>query len=231
MTTAPRFLITCEHAGNRVPDEYRNLFRQNRSVLTTHRAFDLGARQLAQALAKHLVAPLISSTETRLLIDLNRSLTNRRVFSEYTRLLAAGERAELIARFYCPYRQLVEQQIEQLTSSARCIIHISVHTFVAQLNGSVRNADVGILYDPSRAPEKQWCCAWQSALSSRRPDLKIRRNYPYRGIDDGLTTFFRRRCEAATYFGIELEVNQRWPAAGGRTWSRLLSDISKSVPR
>jgi hypothetical protein len=49
----------------------------------------------------------------------------------------------------------------------------------------------------------------------------VRRNYPYRGWSDGLTTALRRRFAERAYVGIELEVNQRFPRADGERWHRL----------
>ena len=47
------FLITCEHAGNFVPANYRYLFLGNEAVLDTHRGIDIGAGALAENLAEH----------------------------------------------------------------------------------------------------------------------------------------------------------------------------------
>jgi hypothetical protein len=45
-------------------------------------------------------------------------------------------------------------------------------------------------------------------LSQALPHLRVRRNRPYRGTSDGLTTHLRRRFAAKDYAGIELELNQ-----------------------
>ncbi len=44
-------IITCEHAGNRVPDALRDSFTDT-TILSTHRAYDIGALQMARILAK-----------------------------------------------------------------------------------------------------------------------------------------------------------------------------------
>jgi hypothetical protein len=43
----------------------------------------------------------------------------------------------------------------------------------------------------------------------------VRRNYPYRGNADGLTTALRRVHGADRYVGIEVELNQRLLGSGG----------------
>lgn len=114
---------------------------------------------------------------------------------------------------------------------AKCgvALHLGVHTFTPVLSGSVRRADVGLLYDPSRALERSWAAAWRRAIRRRRPDLVVRRNYPYLGVSDGLTTHLRRSLGTEKYAGLELEVNQRWFRSGGDSWRRLKADLAESL--
>ena len=49
----------------------------------------------------------------------------------------------------------------------------------------------------------------------------MRRNYPYAGKGDGLTSYLRRRFGPAAYVGVELEVNQRIVAAGAPQFPAL----------
>ena len=124
----------------------------------------------------------------------------------------------------------LEETIRQSARSAVRTIHISVHSFTPQLNHVLRNADIGLLYDPRREAEKQLCLALQFELGRDRPDLTIRRNYPYRGTDDGLTRYLRCRFAADQYLGIELEVNQKWPLGDVRGWRGVRSDRSHRKP-
>jgi predicted N-formylglutamate amidohydrolase len=70
-------LITCEHGGNSVPPRWRPLFRGHRALLDSHRGWDPGALPIARALAREMNAPLIYSTISRLLVELNRSPHHR----------------------------------------------------------------------------------------------------------------------------------------------------------
>jgi len=74
------FIITCEHGGNRIPASYRQLFRGQRALLDSHRGYDPGALVMATTLAGTFRAPLVASTTSRLLIDLNRSMGIRNSF-------------------------------------------------------------------------------------------------------------------------------------------------------
>src|SRR5262245_15378321 len=106
-----RLLVSCEHAGNRVPAAYAALLAGAADLLATHRGYDLGALEVARAFGRRLgVTPFVGTT-TRLVVDLNRSPGNRNVFSTYTRPLSAEQRAAALAAHYWPYRNAVEDSV------------------------------------------------------------------------------------------------------------------------
>jgi predicted N-formylglutamate amidohydrolase len=222
-------LLTCEHGGNDVPAEYAQLFRGAQALLDSHRGLDIGALAIARHLEQRLHVPLVAATTTRLLVDLNRSPSHPRLLSEFTRGLNAPERQRLLARHYQPYRDRVTHWLVQRASSAAPVVHVSVHTFAAVLNGRARRCDVGLLYDPSRTGESDFCRAWQAMLAARGDGLVVRRNYPYRGVSDGLVTWLRRRLDGTVYVGIELEVNQALALRGGPRWRKLLGLLAGSL--
>lgn len=201
-------IITCEHASNRVPGRYAARFRRAGRALAGHRGHDIGTAWLARRLARWLDVPLFLGTVTRLLVDLNRSLHHRALFSAYTRDLPAQERARIVDRYYRPYREAVTALVDAHIRAGRRVLHVAVHSFTPRLDGVDRNTDVGLLYDPARAPERALCREWQRALAELDPGLRVRRNHPYRGAADGFTTALRRRFDASTYRGIELEMSQ-----------------------
>ena len=223
-------LVTCEHGGNDVPPEYRALFANAQDALASHRGFDAGAFDVARALAGALGARLVASQTTRLLIDLNRSPRHPRLYSEVTGLLPADEKRALAARYYTPYRNEVEEGIiAPAVARGAFVLHVSAHSFTPVLDGAVRNADVGLLFDPARAREAAFVAAWRTALREAAPAWSIRRNYPYRGVSDGFTTHLRRRFAEAAYAGLELEVNQRLVAGGA--WAEHVEVIAGSFLR
>ena len=215
------FLITCEHGGNRIPAPYRWLFRGRRALLDSHRGYDPGALIMARELARAFTAPLATSTISRLVIDLNRSPGHPQLFSTATRGAPAALRAEIVERHYLPYRAEVERLVGQSVSRGRRVIHISSHSFTPELDGRVRRADVGLLYDPARRGEAVLCARWKASQAEMAPELRVRRNYPYAGKGDGLTSHLRRHFPPRAYVGIELEVNQSIVLAAGRRWTML----------
>ena len=83
-----------------------------------------------------------------------------------------------------------------------------IHSFTPVLNGVERDADVGILYDPSRPAEAKLADVLIKSILEREPSLRIRKNYPYLGKSDGLTTTLRQKF-GTSYAGLEIEINQK----------------------
>ena len=97
-----KIILTCEHAGNKVPTSYKNLFKNYRLLLNTHQGLDIGALAIAKDLQKHLKAPLIFSEVTRLLVDLNRFRRSKSLFSEVTAKLSRSEKLQILKEYYEP---------------------------------------------------------------------------------------------------------------------------------
>lgn len=226
---ADHLLITCEHGGNRIPARYRPLFAGREALLQSHRGFDPGARILARELSRALTAPLFVSTTSRLLIDLNRSIGHPALYSEATRNESAAVRRDILKRYYLRYRNRVEAHIAAAVADGSRVVHLSSHSFTPELDGTLRKADIGLLYDPARPGETELCRLWQARLKAAAPEWTVRRNYPYRGRSDGFTAYLRRRFAADAYLGIELEINHRHVLAGGPLWRSLRRDVIASL--
>ena len=208
-------IITCEHAGNEVPGRYAKYFESATGELKSHLGWDPGAREIGEFIAKHLNAPFYQCESTRLLVEPNRSLHSEQLFSKFVQQLTPAERTEVLNQYYFPHRSAVEDWVR---ASPKPIAHISVHSFTPVFNGIERQVDIGLLFDPDRSGELRFCTAWLKALKSRAGHLRIHPNEPYKGIDDGFTTYLRTKFTEEEYLGIEIEVNQRFvgtPALAG----------------
>lgn len=204
-----KWVVSCEHGGKQIPLAYASLFKEAATVLQTHRGYDPGAFALYQLLARHVADFSQHSQTSRLLIELNRSLHHKSLFSSYTRALPTEVKEEIIASYYLPYRKAVEDKIREYTEAGEEVLHLSIHSFTPELNGEVRKADIGLLYDPARPQEKEFCRRWKQRLQQFWPGAVVRMNYPYLGTADGFTTYLRKRFPRA-YAGIELELNQQY---------------------
>ena len=224
-------ILTCEHAGNEIPEEYKQYFSGAGDVLQTHRGYDPGALDLFKELSPLAVFGqqyMIS----RLLVEPNRSLGHPQLFSEFTASLPEVQKEKILEQFYVPYRNYVEGRIGSFILQGKEVVHISVHSFTPELNGVVRNADIGLLFDPERQPEKEFCKRFKEKLIQQDENLKVKFNYPYLGIDDGFTTHLRQKFPQQ-YLGIELEVNQKFVYNNKmekRLKNVIFKALSKSIP-
>jgi predicted N-formylglutamate amidohydrolase len=198
-------------------------------LLESHRGYDPGSLVMARALAAALKAPLVSSTVSRLLIDINRPIGHPQLYSVVTRDAPAALRAQIAAQQHDPYWTQVERLVRQGAARGRRVIHISSHSFTPKLNRQVRRADVGLLYDPTRRGETELCARWMNTLAATAPALRVRRNYPYLGKAAGLTAQMRLRFPPHAYVGIELEINQRIARAAGQRWTALRGTLIQSL--
>lgn len=219
-------IITCEHASHRVPAEYQHLF-QHPEVLKTHQGWDIGASNVARAISNQLEVSLYLAEYSRLLIDLNRSLTHPNVLSRYTKALNAADRQKIITQYYTPYRNQILQQMNQVLERGHSVQHISVHSFTPAAHGVSRNCDIGLLYDPSRIQEKHFALRWQELLKAQ--GLHVRMNYPYRGVSDGFVTYLRKVNPPQRYVGIELEINQSLFDADGKARGSIVEKIVSTL--
>lgn len=211
-------LISCEHGGNRIPKRYRHLFAGAEGTLASHRGLDIGAATLARRMSRILDAPLFLHGYSRLLADANRRPGSPTLFSEFTRGLDPIEKQRILKKFHAPYRIDVEDRVREEISGGAAVLHLSIHSFTPVLKGTVRSGDIGFLYDPKRICERAITNHLMDAFRKSSPDLKYRRNYPYRGVSESLTTSLRQKFTEDCYAGIEIEVNQRFVQGKPDDW-------------
>jgi predicted N-formylglutamate amidohydrolase len=199
-------ILTCEHASNDIPKRWAEAFHGKEKLLASHRGFDLGAKAVASRLARLLDVPLLSGTASRLLVDLNRSPGHPQLFSEISRRFPESERARILRQQYVPHRAAVERAIALSSARGITTVHVAIHSFTPVLNGVRRTADIAFLFDPRRQGESALCRSWKVAISTLDPGLRVRLNYPYKGVSDCLPTALRRTYDSASYAGMEVEL-------------------------
>ena len=147
-----RWLITCDHATNRVPDWVGGgdlgIAAQD---MARHIAYDVGAAGLTRALALRLDAPAILSDFSRLVIDPNRGEDDPTLLMRIydgtviptNRHADMAERERRLDRLYRPYHSAYEGLAAARPDRAIC----AIHSFTRQLRGRPRRPwAVGVLY-------------------------------------------------------------------------------------
>lgn len=228
MTGSPSVVITAEHAGRTVPAAYRHLFESPaaRAALDSHRGWDPGSLEIAEAMADRMGAPLVVQRVTRLLVECNRSIGHHQLWSDFSRDLSGDEKERVLRDVWYPHRDAVRTAIT--SRQPGLVVHVGVHSFTPVWRGRRRSTDIGILFDPSRAAEAHLALAWQRALQ-RDPatsGLTVHRNRPYRGWTDGLVTALRAELPESRYVGFEVELSQGLMPVSARIVEALVAGVT-----
>ncbi|WP_439184483.1 N-formylglutamate amidohydrolase [Carboxylicivirga taeanensis] len=220
-------VVSCEHGGYDIPEHYSYLFQKAAKNLKSHRGYDIGALDLFHSIKNDHVVYKQYATTSRLLVDINRSLYRRTLFSEYTKNLTKTEKARILDEYYYAFRQPFERKLAALWQQGQIVLHLSVHSFTPALNGEVRQTDFGILYNPERESEKAFAKLWKAELNRLLPNYRVRFNYPFRGKPDGHVRYFRDR-EEKMYLGIEFEMNQKY-AGNQNVYEQVASSFNAAL--
>jgi predicted N-formylglutamate amidohydrolase len=147
-------LIVCDHASNAIPPGYGTLGLP-REALDRHIAYDIGAAEVARALAAQLGAPAVLSAFSRLVIDPNRGVDDPTLVMRYSdgaivpgnAYADAAEIARRVARLWAPYRNEIAATIDVMTATGEPPAVISIHSFTSLWRGLSRRWKIGVLWD------------------------------------------------------------------------------------
>ena len=150
-TRPGRWLITCDHASNRVPDDLGGSLGISAVDMARHIAWDVGAAGLARALGGVLNSPVICSDFSRLVIDPNRGEDDPTLVMQLydgtiipgNRGVSPGEVQRRLDTLYRPYHDAYAQ----LAARRDDTVILAMHSFTPCLKGRAsRPWHVGVLY-------------------------------------------------------------------------------------
>lgn len=185
------FVLICEHASNRIPAALNRLGLSD-EALSSHIAWDPGARAVAATLSRDLDAPLVAAGMSRLIYDCNRpphADSAMPARSEATDIPgnAGLDHSARLARtlaVYGPFRDGVADTLDRALAMGRLPRVLTIHSFTPVYLGRRREVDIGILHDSdSRLADAMLQVA---AEDDEAATLRICRNEPY-GPADGVT--------------------------------------------
>ena len=180
---ASRWLVTCDHATNRVPDDVNGGdLGLPPEEMGRHIAYDLGAAGVARALAERLDAPAILSDFSRLVIDPNRGeLDPTLVMKLYDGTIIPANRhvdAQEVERRLNTLHRPYHAALERLAARRPDTVIVAIHSFTPQLNGrSPRPWHIGVLHSHL---DTRFSLPLIARLQAE-PDLCVGDNQPYLG--------------------------------------------------
>ena len=180
--TGSGLIFICDHASNRLPQEYGTL-GLDAGLLSTHIASDIGAGDVTRALAARFDAPAVLARWSRLLADLNRGEDDPTLVMKLSdgsivsgnRNADAAETARRIARFHAPYHARIAQEIATMSLRGRVPVLVSMHSFTPLWKGFARPWEVGVLWDRDARLARPLIAALM------RAGFRVGDNEPYSG--------------------------------------------------
>jgi predicted N-formylglutamate amidohydrolase len=221
------FLLTCDHAGARVPRRLADLGLSARD-LQRHIAWDIGAAAVSRKLAQRLDAVLVLQTYSRLVIDCNRapgSAQSMLRLSENTLVpgnqLVSPEDARAREReIFRPYHELILAELAAREAQRRPAVLVAMHSFTPVFHGERRPWHAGVLYNRDNRLAKALL-----RVLGRESALVVGDNNPY-SVSDATDYTIPVHAEARglLHVGIELRQDLVADEVGQQEWAVRLGN-------
>lgn len=226
------FVLSCEHAANRLPRALGNLGLSD-AALHSHIAWDIGAGNLTRLLSQRLQACAVLHNYSRLVIDCNRPLTavdSIPVEAEWGAIsgnlhLDDAQRAARVESLFTPFHDRLRALLDQRRGQRRRSVLVAIHSFTPTLRGVARPWDIGLMY------RKDARLATPVLEALRRDErLNVGDNQPY-AIDDGFDYTLPEHGErrGIAHLGLEIRQDLITDEAGQARWAGRLASLLRQV--
>lgn len=208
--TSP-FIITCEHAGNLIPECLQSL-GLTEAQLATDVAWDVGAGDVTRVLCKLLDARGVLSRYSRLVIDCNRApsdpasipVISQRGFAVPGNAdLTHKQKQQRAKEFFWPYQNVIQESVDNyIVRHQRPPIMVSIHSFAPEYDGLQRPWHVGVLWNE----DNRMAGPVMAALAADKTIL-VGDNEPYTARDEvGHGYAIHTHAESKQYPHVMLEI-------------------------
>jgi predicted N-formylglutamate amidohydrolase len=225
-------LIVCDHASRRIPTELNNL-GLSEAQLQTHIGWDIGAGDVARALGSMLGVPVVLASNSRLVVDCNRTLDDPTAFpltSDNVHVpgntdLTMADRTGRANAFYWPYHHAIRDELAALEKLAPAPALIAVHSFTPEMDGQQRPWHVGALWDK----DPRIAAPFMRALNANA-NIVVGDNEPYSGRHPAdFTLDHHAEAEGLPHLAIEVRQELIENRAGVQQWAGILFDALQGV--
>jgi predicted N-formylglutamate amidohydrolase len=223
---ASPILLTCDHAGQRIPARLGTLGLPERE-LNRHIAWDIGAWAVSLRLADALDAVAIGQLYSRLVIDSNRPTdvpSSVPAVSDGTEIpgnigITDSERAARYAEIMRPYHDRIAAELDRRTG--RPVFLIAMHSFTPVYLGVTRPWHVGTLYNRDARLARILLDLFRA-----EPGLVVGDNEPYAASD--LSDYcipVHGEARGLPHVGLEIRQDLISEEAGQQRWADLLARV------
>lgn len=232
-----RIVLTCEHAGNTIPECLGTLGLDSQDLLR-HIAWDIGAAVTAKYIAEHIDAPLVLQNYSRLVIDCNRpeySSDMIPVVSDGTQVagnahLTVTDCKIRFAEISQPFHRTVQSLLDERIERGETPLVFAIHSYTPRLQSDQidRPWDLGLLYNR----DNRLAVLFREVLDNTEHDLVVADNKPYAVSDESDYTL-PVHCEKRGIHGLLLEIRNDLIAdkTGVSTCAELLGDVLLKIDK
>ena len=225
-------VIICDHASNAIPADCGDLGLPPEE-LRRHIAWDIGAAPIAEILARRFGAPAVICGTSRLVIDCNRDPGDPAAIPEVSdgtvipgnRHLTVWDRTERISRWFIPYHDAIEAEMETAGATGVEPVLLSVHSMTPVMRGVARPWPIAISWHRDERLSRPMIEALQRRVSEpigdNQPyDLDPKEDFsvPVHALDLGLR-----------HIQVEFRQDLVADAAGQARWATVFGDALAEV--
>lgn len=223
-------LVICDHASNFIPKRYECLGLPRES-LERHIAYDIGAAEVACAIADRLDCVALLAGFSRLLIDANRGLDDPTLVMKLSdgEIIPGNRRVdpyedkaqwqERIEKYYAPYRNEIDRRIDALEGE-RPFALLSVHSFTPVWKGRPRPWDVGVLWGEDGRFAEALVEGFQTL-----DNIEVGRNEPYSGGVEGESIETHGYNRGLLNASLEIRQDHLQSEKGREEWGERLVQV------
>jgi predicted N-formylglutamate amidohydrolase len=228
---AGSFVIICDHASNRIPEEFDDL-GLSEELIGLHIAWDPGALPVAREIARRLDAPLCWPDISRLVIDCNRApdaadlvlATSEGREVPGNRALTPAEKGRRLSAVHAPYHDAIGECIARRKAAGLPTALVAIHSFTPVYLGRSRPWHVGVVFSDDRRLADPIIRRLKAD-----PALNVGVNEPY-SPDDGVYYTLRRHASGGLpSVMIEIRSDEIAAESGQQSWSRRLAGILRET--
>ena len=202
-------VLSCEHASAHIPPPLETT-AADREWLGTHWALDIGAREVALAIADYTRSAAVLARFSRLVIDPNRhpnrgDLVRGEVEGvplSFNQDISQAEVQRRMDTYHRPFHDAVDRVLTERIADPEPVIFISIHSCTPIWERKLRSMDIGILFD--RYDDE--ANALQRELEAE--GFFVALNEPYSAMGTGLMYSAERHGQSHAITHLELEFNQ-----------------------
>lgn len=219
--------LVCEHASAEIPASLSDLGLSPEHRFS-HAVWDIGAYELALALAQKLDAPLVVSRISRLVYDCNRPPEAPDAIPPKSEdipvpgntALSAGARAARVAQVYEPFRTTLRNTLDAFETPPAMM---TIHSFTPLWFGAPRAVELGLLHDRDAGLARAMLTAAPSGIDTQL-------NAPY-AASDGVTHTLRTHAAPRALKNVMIEVRNDLlgDAIGVARFADVLSDMLQAA--